>query len=352
MTLLQCATMSQSSQKTMKTGKFLNSKQVFEEYVHNLTLFYRTDNIFIMCGEDFAYRNMTLNVAVLDIMTYLVENVSKYTVTISTPSDYFAEIFKSEETFPVFKGDFLPYITYDAEYMYSWTGFYTTRPYLKSRITQTEKLVRAAEILQGLVNNKAFAGYGNDVSTHHDAFTGTCRHETFVDYIRRLDQDYVKCIDAIGESFFTLPSPAVPSTALIVPCKVMILFNPINQNVFRQVSFTSNQRFVDIKDSEGTHIHSQSVPFNQSYEIFFTPHIESLGFKVLFIQEVANDYCIPSIISNRPKIHNGKIGVGFNEGLVSQIFNENEMHEVNTRLMGYNTSQAGAYILFPNVKII
>ena len=309
----------------------------------------------IMCGEDFAYRNMTLNLAVFDILKYLTKSVSEYVVKISTLSEYHDAIFAGNYEFPVFGGDFFPYLTYDAEYMYSWVGYYTTRPYLKYRIAQTQKLVRAAEIVQSLVNQKSFTGYQNDVSTHHDAFTGTCRHEVFVDYIKRLDQDYVKCLNAISESFFSLPSPSKSSTALMIPYKIMILFNPINKNVKKLMNFASQTEYISIKDSKGNYILSQSVPYNHSFEIYFEVQIDSLGFKVLFVNEFLsdNDFCsIPSSFSLKNLINNGKIGVKFNKGLISTIFNKEQAHEFDTRIMGYNTSKAGAYILFPNVRFM
>jgi hypothetical protein len=54
----------------------------------------------------------------------------------STPSKYFGEIFESVDSWPEYKNyDFFPY----SEFPYSfWTGFFTSRPYLKGMIDQKE----------------------------------------------------------------------------------------------------------------------------------------------------------------------------------------------------------------------
>ena len=308
----------------------------------------------ILCGEDFAYRNMTINLAVFDILKYLIENVNIYDVKLATPSEYFDTLLNENYEFPVFEGDFLPYITYDAEYQYSWTGFYTTRPYLKSRIVATQKLVRTAELLSSFINKKSFAGYGDDVATHHDAFTGTCRHEVFLDYIRRLDNDDFKSLASIGKSFFSITRPARYSTDLMIPYKILILFNPINRNVEKLISFVSEVEFIGIRDGNGEYFDSQVVPCNHSYEIYFKAAIKSLGFKVLFIQELVfhSDFSShPSSVSYKKRMHNKVIGVEFENGLISTIFDKENPHFFNTEIIGYNTSKAGPYIIYPNVSI-
>ena len=321
---------------------------------------YLTDNIMILCGEDFSWNNATVNSAMLEIFEYFIGNMPNYTVKFSTVSEYNDALFKGNYEFPVFGGDFLPYIDYHGEntYNYSWTGFYTTRPYLKSRIVETKKLIRATEIVQSLVTGESFVAYGDDVGTHHDAFTGTCRHEVFLDYIRRIDEDYVHCLDSIADAFFKLIEPSETSdqsTALMIPYRVMILFNPINQKVNRMIHFMSKTPFVEILDNDGHHFETQSIPYNQTFEIYFKTYISSLGFKVLFVRECMVDSessSFPSVPSFKRLIHNGKIGVEFNEGLISTIYDGQDPHHFNTRIMGYNTSMAGTYILYPNVTII
>ena len=306
----------------------------------------------ILCGEDFAWRNATINSAVVQIIKYLVANVTNYDVRIATASEYSDALFQGNYEFPVFSGDFLPYLTYDPDHMYSWTGFYTTRPYLKHRIMETKKLIRTAEILQSLINGKSFRTYGDDVATHHDAITGTCRHDVFLDYIRRLDEDYVNCLDSIADAFFSLERPSKQSAALMIPYKVMILFNPINQKAQKMISFVSKSKLVEIFDSEGHFIDAQSVPYNQSFEIYFKTSISSLGFKVLFVREstFSSESCsFPSIASSKELIDNGRIGVELTHGLISTIYNGKDPHHFDTTLVGYNSSLAGSYTLYLNV---
>ena len=135
----------------------------------------------------------------------------------------------------------------------------------------------------------------------------------------------------------------------------MILFNPINRKVEKLMSFISKSEYITITDNLGNYIDSQSVPYNKSFEIYFTVPIESLGFKVLFVNEYKSDcdFCsFPSSFSYKNKIHNGKIGVEISEGLITKIFNKNTPHPLTSNIMGYNSSNGGPYIFYPEVIII
>lgn len=309
----------------------------------------------VMFGGDFYFDNLTVTLTLFEIIEYFRAKITDFKVNIATPSEYFDAIFKGQYEFPVFGGDFFPLIDDYKPYMQAWTGYFTTRPYLKSRISSVQRLVRSAEILQSLVNSKPFAGYQDSVGTHHDAFTGTCTHPVFLDYIRRLDEDYEKCLSAISESFFTVLKKSETSTALMVPYKVMVLFNPINKNVKKLMSFISKTEFVTIMKSSGKIVQAQSVPFNQSFEIFFEYEIKPFGFQVLFISENSADCdscSFPSSVSYKKRLYNEKIGLEFEKGLISKIFKKDQIHFVNSMIMGYNSSNGGPYIFYPEVITI
>ena len=313
---------------------------------------YKTNNIMVLIGGDFYFANLTLTLTLFEIIEYFQENITNFNVHIATPSEYFDAIFRDKFEFPVFGGDFFPNIIDGEPYMQAWTGYFTTRPFLKSRIAGIQKLVRTAEILQSLINDKTFVGYQDCVGTHHDAYTGTCEHPVFVDYIRRLDEDYVKTLDAIAESFNTLLKPNKKSTALIIPYKVMILFNPLNKNVNKLMSFISEVEYVSIMDSNGNYFESQSVPCNDNFEIFFLHELRSFGFKVLFINEHARDCercSFPSSVSHKEIIHNGQIGLEFEDGLISKIFHKEKVHNLQSSIMGYDSANGGPYIFCPEV---
>ena len=330
----------------------LCSALVFENYIYNMTQIYKPDKLMFLFGGDFSFSNMTETLALFEILSYLKSSITSFKVSIATPAEYFDAIFNENYDFPVFGGDFFPNIISGTPYMKAWTGYFTTRPYLKYRIASTQKMVRSAELLQSLINGNSFVGYQDSIGTHHDAYTGTCRHEVFVDYVRRLDDDHFKSLAAISDSFFTLAKRTKSSTAIMIPYKVMIVFNPINKKVQRLVSFVSKSEYLAIHDSNGLSISSQTVPFNQSFEIYCKVSLEPFGFKVLFINEFSSDcdFCnFPSSVSFKNKIHNGKIGLEFENGLISKIFNKDIQHDLKSSIMGYNSSNGGPYIFYPEV---
>ena len=321
-----------------------------------MSLIYKTNNLMMLLGGDFYFVNRTVSLVLFEIIEYFRSNITAFHVNIATPSEYFDAIFTGNDSFPVFGGDFFPNIIEGAPYMRAWTGYFTTRPYLKSRIAGTQRLVRSAELLQSLVNNRGFIGEGDDVGTHHDAFTGTCLYEVFQDYVRRLDRDYKRSLEAIGEAFFAglegKRGREEVGRALMVPYKVMVLFNPINWRVRKLLSFTMRAEFASIMDGRGNYVQAQTVPVEEGYEVYFMQELEPLGFKVLFVNELGNDcdFCsFPSSVSFKNSIRNEHIGVEFERGLISKVFNKDQSLDVSSSIMGYNSSNGGPYCFYPEV---
>uniref|UniRef100_A0A1W7RB09 Alpha-mannosidase n=1 Tax=Hadrurus spadix TaxID=141984 RepID=A0A1W7RB09_9SCOR len=128
-------------------------------------------------------------------------------VDFGTLEDYFQEVHKRTKEFPSVSGDFFSYgdIYADGRPSY-WTGYFTTRPFMKHLCRELEHWLRAAEILysltrahvsqrgysvllQKLDDDYKYLSYGRDnlgLFQHHDAITGTSKETVMADYGNRL----------------------------------------------------------------------------------------------------------------------------------------------------------------------
>ena len=118
---------------------------------------YKHNNVLLMYGCDFTFYKKNSNYLNLEkVMDFINNNqtinniaygnnTKKIVLKYSTPSRYFDEIFGQVENWPVYKNfDFFPY----AEFTYSyWTGFYTSRPYLKGLVREAGNYLRSLSIL-------------------------------------------------------------------------------------------------------------------------------------------------------------------------------------------------------------
>ena len=111
-----------------------------------------------------------------------------------TPSDYFDLARKRTTQFPTLNGDFYVYSDiFSSGYPAYWSGYFTTRPYMKQLSRHVEASLRSAEILFSLTYPKHKEELVSDYPTklavarqhlalfqHHDAITGTgkTRQET------------------------------------------------------------------------------------------------------------------------------------------------------------------------------
>lgn len=120
------------------------------EYFQELSNSYRTNNILFFYGDDFSFQHAHANFINIEFMMDYMNNNPNFNDKIelfySTPSKYFKIVTNDTYLFPSYKDlDFFPYSNQQKSY---WTGFYTTRPYLKGLVrdagiylSNTSKLV-------------------------------------------------------------------------------------------------------------------------------------------------------------------------------------------------------------------
>lgn len=169
------------------------------DYILELSLFYNSDEVMILMGSDFSFRNPSHGFPNIDSLISSFMQDNKYSVMLemfySTPGRYFESLRQGRISgLPEqIGGDFFPYSDHPLDY---WTGFYTSRPFLKglirdaydylSRFSQfmVDRLDGAFSVGDNLHLLRSYLG----ISHHHDAITGTSYEYVASDYIEKLNK--------------------------------------------------------------------------------------------------------------------------------------------------------------------
>ena len=179
-------------------------KDVCEKYYQEMLeerVGYRTNNILLYYGEDFAFNEADINYENIEmIMNYVNNNMKgKMKMIYSTPTQYFGSVLKSGVNFEKHSNyDFFPYA--DNSHCY-WTGYFSSRANLKGLIKQlglyinmTNRLLfelfmdeenknkSNKKIIEKAIECVYFAREKLGVLQHHDAVTGTSKEKTNKDY--------------------------------------------------------------------------------------------------------------------------------------------------------------------------
>lgn len=212
------------------------SKTLIEEYErigsltpHNVVL--------VPLGDDFRYEFAVEFDAQYNNYMKMFQYINSHKelfnadVQFGTPQDYFTIIKERQKTIPTIKGDFFVYsdIFSEGKPAY-WSGYYTTRPYLKILARQFEHQLRTAEILFTLVSNyvkqsenprlissekrleKSYeqlivARRNLGLFQHHDAITGTSKAAVMADYGTKLFTSIYHCIRMQESALATIMIP-------------------------------------------------------------------------------------------------------------------------------------------------
>ena len=298
-------------------------------YKHNVVLVPLGDDFrFDFLGEwDQQYKNY------MKLFDHMNSNNKNVHVRFGTLQDYFDEVQKvvvatgknSFEYFPALSGDFFPYTDHSDEY---WTGYFSTRPFIKGLSRDLEVFLRAADILNAhcmtlqpdLKDLYNFNASKLHLTTahrhlalfqHHDAITGTAQIGVAVDYANRLYQGLGAAKEvlksAVGSLFGLQSSTPIslrvldpPGTRMVSPDDhvihipengiKIILFNPIAQPRKELVKLMIDYDLVEIVDDKGNAIPCQLTNnFNKiliNYELAFLADLPSLGIVPFSIKRV------------------------------------------------------------------
>ncbi|XP_043463194.1 alpha-mannosidase 2 isoform X2 [Leptopilina heterotoma] len=188
------------------------AEMLIEQYSKTGSLF--PHNVVLMpLGDDFRYDyaiEWDQQYTNYKILIDYINNNNEYNaqVVFGTPKDYFQEIKKRMKHFPSLKGDFFVYSDIFSEGRPAyWSGYFTTRPYMKILDRELESNLRSAEILYTIALNTAKqkekdgrelklyeawfeklvkARRNLGLFQHHDAITGTSKSFVMKDYALKL----------------------------------------------------------------------------------------------------------------------------------------------------------------------
>ncbi|KAF2071815.1 hypothetical protein CYY_006876 [Polysphondylium violaceum] len=222
-----------------------NVEQVAENFVavaNEYATHYRTNNVLIPFGCDFAYMNANMYFKNIDkLIAHINANPTKYGIHLlySTPSIYIDAVNKAGLTWDVKTDDLFPYS--DDAHSY-WTGYFTSRPALKGYVRQNNALLHILEQMlvtsqsniqsaQSYVDQVIVMRQAMGVAQHHDAVSGTEMQHVADDYAMRLaignEQSLLALNKVIGQLLVSKPGGG--SNANIVPS---FTFCPlINQSI-------------------------------------------------------------------------------------------------------------------------
>lgn len=265
--------------------------------------YYRHKKLLIPFGDDFAHREAYNSFVNMDKLIRYVNSNSSLGVKAKYAflSDYIKAVHALNLTWPVYEGDFFTYVDNPSSY---WSGYFTSRPLLKSFVRNSNALLHNAELLYSLArpfSNKkwnaaeAFADLevmrqATSIATHHDAVSGTETQVTADDYTKRLQIGTVHTHKALTEiaSGTTLSGNDIkPFQASLVNQSVLV-FNSLGWARKEFVSMLTNQSDVMVFDDNGHLVTSQvnpvapySIDFARGkYRLFFLADMPPLGSRV------------------------------------------------------------------------
>ena len=175
----------------------------FLEFLKEQADHYRSGNIMLTMGGDFAYQNAQQYFTNLDLlMKYVNQNSTEYgfEMVYSTPSRYMNAVKGSiGDSLTERKEDFFPYA--DDSHSY-WSGYYTSRPALKGYVRDCNNVLQTCRQIEVLVGSPYCDAdtlwLAMSVAQHHDAITGTSKKHVADDYFRRLAEGQTFCEGVIN----------------------------------------------------------------------------------------------------------------------------------------------------------
>ncbi|KAF7403307.1 hypothetical protein HZH68_006101 [Vespula germanica] len=313
---------------------------LLEQYSRTGSLF--NHNVVLMpLGDDFRYDHAIewdqqyTNYKIL--MDYINSRKEEYNaeVIFGTPKDYFQEIQKRVEKFPTLKGDFFVYSDIFSEGRPAyWSGYFTTRPYMKILDRELEANLRSAEILYTIALNvakqsrkdiKLYETYFEKLVKarrnlglfqHHDAITGTSKSFVMKDYALKL---FESISDTTSLQSFAIQSLAAttnkPNSVYVLaesdrdsyeklPKKIpinmndqetrkIVLFNPLAQPRQEVISLKVTSYKVRVLDPQKNPIPYQIAPVMNAtsithdvYVLLFVAELKPLAIATYHLQQV------------------------------------------------------------------
>ena len=312
------------------------SKTLMDQYRKKAKAFSH-NNVLIPLGDDFKYKDIHSTRKMMEnyerIFEYVNKNPDRFKIRIrfATLSDYFARVKQSKErkTLPKYDQDFFTYCDEGTDY---WSGYFTTRPYLKKLIRVTNSNLRAANILYSISypnfqsddkvrieNDLIEAQETLGLLQHHDAVTGTAKQVVADDYYNKLintnnalQRIIPNCYSKLlcdnswsGNEIITLQRDLLTGSSRKIsisdsnPDEKIFIFNPQSHKIKQIVKISTNKIGIQLLNSKYESIPLQIVPeFQKIFErapndfeaydtftVYFWVELEAFGFEILQLSE-------------------------------------------------------------------
>ncbi|XP_047523943.1 alpha-mannosidase 2 [Pieris napi] len=328
------------------------SKTLMEEYDRIGTLT-KHNVVLVPLGDDFRYEyGIEFDAQYVNYMkmfNYINKHKELFDAEVSfgTPIDYFNAVKERSHDIPTLRGDFFVYsdIFSEGKPAY-WSGYYTTRPYIKIVARQFEHQLRTAELLFSLVSNflrqsnkhmfesserklekyyeqLIYARRNLGLFQHHDAITGTSRASVMYDYGTKLFTSLYHCIRLQEAALTTLmiPDSKLHTQSIlqseqewesygkqpkklhisVIDKKMVVLFNPLAEKRTEVVTLRSNTTSVRVYDTHNKkYVQYQITPnihvldngrftiSDVNFEVSFVAHLDALSVVTYKLEEYTN----------------------------------------------------------------
>lgn len=311
----------------------------------------------MLYGNDFYYDEISHSRDLFKKIEAIINQINNEPVygmkaRLATPSEYFNAVKASRPEISTFRGDFVPLMnTKESPNNFYWTGFYASRPESKSKIAKAHDIVRTGKMLSALVLKEGFDTKNADIGLHHDAITGTNRDHVAKSYEDFMNSAIQQAEIKISEAFLMLSKP--DSKNLPDSYKPLVIFNPLNWERIQVVHFETENRHVQVLDSDLKPVATEVAPMPQGgFLVLFNSHIEGLSFNTYFVIEHNQDCeTCSKLIENSDDfvMQIGEITLELNSDcFVKEISQKDERVELNSRFFKYNSLRGGAYIFSPS----
>ena len=282
-----------------------------------------------------------------------MNSTTSLNIKFATPSEYLFSVKSTKTKFPLYEGDLLPLISNGygvsyPDYKKVWTGYYSTKPYLKKLIYDVQKSTRIAEFFVSKVMNQEFFAEVLSSTMHHDAITGTCKYLVYLDYIKLLQQEKTRIHELLGKAFDKLLKPDFQG-ALIKQYKIVYLVNPVNWPVGKTVFFVVTWKNIKLIESGGGEIEIQVIPYKDKFRVFFYQELRGFEVKVLFVEEQSKLQEKEIRESSEETFSNWLITVNMKNGFLHSVEKDGNTHKLKTKLVNYESYYSGPYTFLPLV---
>ena len=266
-----------------------NFVQMAEQFIADARTrnsWYRHKHILIPFGCDFAHFNAYMSFIQMDkLMAYINANATyNASVFYSSLYDYTAAVNALNLTWQL--EEHTDFFNYQSAAHAWWTGYFTSRPDLKSYVRSRERYLRSAELLYVFATNlglsfdaqQAMANITKlrravDVGQHHDGITGTERDHVYLQYMAQMAEGTRRVSDLMSQVVPRMLAKGHATSAVLeVDDTVetlnrltgdnmapLVLLNPLAWNVTQLIGVASNRSDVVVYDADGRLVPSQII---------------------------------------------------------------------------------------------